>query len=139
VSISVHCASCGKDIEFDQPYPLHAGFSDQGFLYNDAGDLTFIWGSYDPVMKRLFPGKQPDCLSEQEQQAFEQLLKPAPSGGRWRFSNPARCPSCREPISPPMLKHIYYLRYPGSIDADDQKAGGLQVHVVHPDLTRRCS
>ena len=129
MSITVHCASCCKDTVFDQPYPIHAGFSNQGFLYNDAGDLTFLWDSYDPLMQRLFPGKHPWTFGESEQQAFEQLLKPAPIGGRWRFANPARCPNCREPISPPMLKHIYYLRYPGSIDADDEKGGGLQLHI----------
>jgi len=137
VSTTVHCASCGKDTVFDQPYPFHAGFSDQGFLYNDAGDLTFIWGVYDPLMKELFPEKCPWAFDEQEQQAFEQLLQPAPSGGRWRFSNPARCPTCREPIRPPMLKDIYYLVYPGSIDADGEKTGGLQVHVARANLTRR--
>jgi hypothetical protein len=122
--------ACGKDNVFDQPYRYHAGFSDQGFLYNESGDLTFVWASYDPLMRRLFPGKQPWVFDADEQRTFEEFLKPAPSGGRWKFINPARCVHCAEPISPPMMQDIYYVFYPGSISADSQKSGGLQGYIL---------
>ena len=49
------CRYCGKENLFDQPYYYHAGFADQGFLYNDAGTLTLVWSVSDPALQRLFP------------------------------------------------------------------------------------
>jgi hypothetical protein len=137
VKTIIPCKVCGKDNVFDQPYRYHAGFSNLGFLYNESGDLTFVWASYDPLMRRLFPGKPPWALDSTEQQTFEGLLKPAPSGGHWKFTNPARCLHCAGPISPPMMQDIYYVLYPGSISADSQESGGLQAHTLERDLTRR--
>jgi len=42
-------SDCGFDNSFDQPYPFHAGFSNAGFLYNEAGNLTLVWSSFDPA------------------------------------------------------------------------------------------
>jgi len=39
--------SCGYENGFVQPYPYHAGFGNQGFLYNDAGNMTLVWSIYD--------------------------------------------------------------------------------------------
>ena len=121
----VKCASCGRANIFNQPYPYHAGFSDQGFLYNDAGDLTLTWSCYDPAYGGLTGGRSPWMLSLAEQQAVEAALRAAPHGGRWRFSNPARCLSCRTPISGPIGASIYYLLYDGSIHASDLETGDL--------------
>jgi hypothetical protein len=76
---------------FDQPSLYHAGFSDQGFLYNDVGNLSLTWSCYDPAYAALVGGKSPWALTLAEKQKVEEALLPAPKGGRWRFSNPARC------------------------------------------------
>ena len=99
----IKCGSCGHANIFNQPYPYHAGFSDQGFLYNDAGHLTLTWSCYDPAFERIVGGKNPWTLTLAEQQKVEDALLPAPSGGRWRFSNPARCLNCSSEISGPII------------------------------------
>jgi hypothetical protein len=114
----VRCKHCGKDNIFDQPYPYHAGFTDQGFLYNDTGTLTLVWSMLDPVLIDLFSQKTLWTLNSSDRRQFEKRLHPAPIGGCWRFKNPARCAYCAKPISKPMLRSIHYLVYPGSILTD---------------------
>jgi hypothetical protein len=116
--LSIKCKHCGKDILFDQPYAYHAGFADQGFLYNDAGTLTLVWSVLDPALDKLFLGQSTWALSLLNRWRFEKMLLPAPEGGRWRFCNPARCIHCAKPISKPMLHSIHYLIYPGSVMTD---------------------
>jgi hypothetical protein len=113
------CKHCGKHNVFDQPYAYHAGFSDQGFLYNDAGTLTLVWGMFDPVFNELFPDDTLWTLKAANRQRFEKMLPPAPTGGQWRFRNPARCTFCTKPISKPMLHSVHYLIYPNSIVTDE--------------------
>jgi hypothetical protein len=120
------CAACGKVTTFEQPYPLHAGFSNLGFLYNDSGTLTLTWSSFDPTFERLVGAVHPWELSATQRVRLESSLLPAPSGGAWRFSNPARCPGCSAPISPPISESIYFVRFPGS----PEEAAGLTPFVV---------
>ncbi len=65
---------------FDQPYPYHAGFDDQGYLYNDRGNLTLVWSMLDPVRAELFPGQRAWALNLLYRRRFEALLLPAPIG-----------------------------------------------------------
>jgi hypothetical protein len=116
--ITMKCPSCGHDNDFDQPYAIHAGFSNQGFLYNEHGNRTLVWSSFDPAYEAIAGRKHPWTLTIKEQQHLESALRPAPSGGSWKFSNPARCTKCSAAISEPITKTIYYLLYPGSVDAD---------------------
>jgi hypothetical protein len=116
--ITIQCTSCGHRNDFDQPYPFHAGFANQGFLYNDEGNLTLIWSGFDPAYEAIVGEKHPWTLTAEERLLFEGALLPAPSGGRWQFINPARCGKCANPISGPITQRIYYLRYPRSIDTD---------------------
>jgi hypothetical protein len=118
MTLIVRCAHCGSGNEFDQPYPFHAGFSNQGFLYNEAGDLTLIWSSFDPAYEQLVGNKHPWMLDIDDRARIEAALLPSPRGDRWLFANPPRCVRCREPIASSMLNEIYYLRYSGSIDTD---------------------
>ena len=118
-STVIKCSSCGRANIFNQPYPYHAGFSDQGFLYNDAGNLTLTWSCFDPAFEALAGKKSPWALSLADQQKIEDALLPAPLGGCWRFSNPARCLACGSPISDPNDRCIYYLLYDGSIQTQD--------------------
>ena len=62
----VVCGNCEFENIFDQPYPYHAGFGDQGFLYNDEGNLTLIWGSYDKTYSKLFPRTHPWMLTSEQ-------------------------------------------------------------------------
>jgi hypothetical protein len=127
--LTIKCKHCGKKNLFDQPYPYHAGFADQGFLYNDAGTLTLVWSITDPLFAELFPGETTWTLSLLNRRRLEKLLLPAPQGGRWRFRNPARCMQCARPISSPMLRSVHYLVYPGSIHADREGEGGLRNYL----------
>ena len=121
--IHIDCLACGHKNGFDQPYPYHAGFGDQGFLYNDDGNLTLIWSAFDPAYTSVVGGWNPWALTLEQQARFEEALPLAPSGGSWRFSNPARCEKCKGPISDPMARTIYYLVYPGSVNAELGPAG----------------
>ncbi|WP_442887071.1 hypothetical protein [Congregicoccus parvus] len=104
---------------FNQPYAYHAGLADQGFLYNDDGDLTLVWSAFDPDYDRIVGGALPwTAITDEKKRAFEDWLPPAPHGGRWRFGNPARCGRCKREISAPMGRNIYYVVYDGSLIAD---------------------
>ena len=121
--MEVPCGACNKTTAFDQPYAYHAGFGNQGFLYNDAGTMTLVWSSYDPAFEQVVGQQHPWMLTPDLQRLLENRLLPAPAGGRWRFSNPARCRNCGAEISGPMLKTIYYLVYSGSLVADGPESG----------------
>jgi len=130
--LSILCKHCGKETHFDQPYVYHAGFADQGFLYNDAGTLTLVWGIMDPVLDEMFPNQTAWVLSLLNRRRFEEMLLPAPDGGRWRFRNPARCIHCAKPISKPMLHSSHYLVYPGSIMTDQDYQFRLKEYLKQP-------
>jgi hypothetical protein len=122
--VTVTCTSCGHKNEFDQPYPFHAGFSNQGFLYNDEGNLTLVWSSFDPAYQGMMGKKHPWTLTTKERVLFEHALRPAPYGGSWRFINPARCMECAGTIGGSITSTIYYHLYPGSIVTDLASAHG---------------
>ncbi len=126
---SVKCDHCGKVNRFDQPYAYHAGIADQGFLYNDSGTLTFVYSAFDPVFIDIFPDGFTWFSNPQNRQRFEEMLLPAPNGGRWRFRNPARCTHCREPISGSSLDTVVYLVYPGSVITDDKQPPRLKDYL----------
>jgi hypothetical protein len=118
--VTITCASCGHPNHFEQPYPFHAGFGNQGFLYNDAGNLTLVWSSFDPAYEAIVGKLHPWSLTMEQRALLEGALRDAPTGGRWRFVNPARCLKCANAISGPITETIYYLRFPGSVDADSE-------------------
>jgi hypothetical protein len=116
--ITILCGN-GHENVFDQPHPYHAGPSDIWHAYNDDGDLTIFWSSYDPALQVLI-NQLPDGWSTRPWSVVldhvEAALPPAPHGGRWRFDNSARCRTCGDPIEAVPGKPIYVLVYPGSID-----------------------
>lgn len=130
--MKMNCKHCQKELEFDQPYPIHAGFSNEGFLYDDAGSLTLVWSSYDPAYQEIVGSKQPGDLSREEQQKFESALWPAPSGGNWSFRNSLRCKSCHEPVSGPITETIYYYRYSSNLDTSSESS-----HVTLSQVAKR--
>jgi DNA-directed RNA polymerase subunit RPC12/RpoP len=118
--LKLRCSACGKETAFEQPYAYHAGFSDQAFLYDDAGTSALVFSAYDEEFSSVFGHLMPwTAHDEEKKKRFEAMLPLSPSGGRWRFSNPARCPHCGSKISGPMGETIYYLLYPGSVVVDD--------------------
>jgi hypothetical protein len=122
----VTCPSCGHQNSFEQPYPYHAGFSNQGFLYNDAGDRTLVWSSYDSAWENLVGRVHPWALDEKEWSRVEAALVPLNDGSRWRASNRPRCTACNEPIGKSIGDaEIHYLVYPGSLLLDDAGANGF--------------
>lgn len=117
--LKVKCKQCGRENVFDQPYAYHAGFGNQGFLYDDAGKLTLTWSSYDPAYVAVVGQTHPWALTQSDRDRLESRFRDAPSGGRWRFRNPARCVHCGGQISDSILHTVYYLLYPGSIETED--------------------
>jgi hypothetical protein len=49
----IECIGCGHANASVQPNAYHAGFANQGLLYDDAGDLTLVWGSFDAAYERI--------------------------------------------------------------------------------------
>ena len=116
--LSVKCPQCGHQNVFNQPYAYHAGFGNQGFLYNETGTCTLIWSSFDPAYEALVGQKHPWVLGPKDQKALEEALRPSPDGTRWLFSNPARCTECGHSIGEPIGSNVHYLEYDGSVDLD---------------------
>ena len=115
----VECAACGAANTFDQPYALHAGFSNVGFLYDDSGTRTLVWSSYDPAYVAIVGNVHPWVLSREQKTQLENALRPAPGGGAWRFANPARCGRCGVEIKGSIERDIYYLKYSESLNLED--------------------
>jgi hypothetical protein len=115
--LTVDCPSCGVRHEFPQPYPYHAGFADSVFLYNEAGNCTLVWGTYDSAYTALLgPEDDPWHPASSVIEALEKRLPISPVGDRWTFDAPARCNSCQAVLRPAMRKSdLYYLEYPGSV------------------------
>lgn len=116
-TITITCPECGHHNVFQQPYAYHAGFGNQGFLYNEAGNRTLIWSSFDPEYEAIVGNCHPWALTEDLRTKLQDCLPPD-TGGKWLFGNPARCLACGHPISEPMTENIYYLVYDDSIDLD---------------------
>lgn len=125
--VVIVCGNCECENNFDQPYLYHAGFGNQGFLYNDEGNLTLIWDSYDKTYSKLFPKTHPWMLTTEQRKRLEDMLLPASTGGKWRFENVARCLNCGKKIMDSMLNNIYYLQYDGSVNTEKLDEGFAQV------------
>ncbi|HXR04240.1 MAG TPA: hypothetical protein VN836_05985 [Verrucomicrobiae bacterium] len=123
---AITCKQCGHINVFKQPYAYHAGFADQGFLYNDEGNLTLVWSAYDSDYVKIVGQANPWVITEEKQKAFENWLPPAPKGGNWGFKNPGRCLKCKAEITPPIGLNIYYVLYPDSIVVDGHNSGSLK-------------
>jgi hypothetical protein len=112
------CPGCSTEWSFDRSYGFHAGFSNLGFLYDETGQHVLAWSSFDSDYVRLAGEKHPWTLDDADRARVEASLRPSPSGRRWGFAYPARCPGCRAPISGPMTATIMGLAL-GSSDEND--------------------
>jgi hypothetical protein len=113
----VECPSCEARHEFPQPYPYHAGFGDTAFLYNEAGNQTLVWGTYDPAYAAfLGPESDPWRPSGIVRAKLEAALPLSPAGDRWGFNFTPRCERCGNSLREPMAAgELYYLEFPGSV------------------------
>jgi hypothetical protein len=119
----ITCKDCGFENTFAQNYAYHAGLSDLGFLYNDEGNLTLFWSTFDPDYEQLVGKVHPWKLSSKQQAIVENALKPTPSGGSFSFRNVPRCANCKKPIAQSIIETINYLAFPDSLELDDFKNG----------------
>jgi len=129
--MNVICPACGDSNEFAQPHPYHAGFANQGFLYNDAGTLTLVWSSFDPAYEELVGQFHPWALTPAQRAVIEAALSSAPSGGNWSFANVPRCNSCHAPIGESITSSIYYLLYPDSLQPEAAGEPGRFRSALH--------
>ena len=132
--MEVVCKNCGAANRFEQPHPYHAGFANQGFLYNEEGNLTLVWSSFDSAYEEIVGECHPWALSSEQRRKLEDRLAVAPKGGKWLFRNAARCLSCSSVISRPMTEHIYYVAYPGSLVLDSDAKDRNLVQVLQHAL-----
>lgn len=123
--IVVTCPHCGHRNVFAQPYPYHAGYGNQGFLYSETGTCTLAWSSFDTDYAEVVGSRQPWALTDADREILEERLTPAPDGTRWLFENPARCQQCGGAISGPITQTIYYLRNDCTVDRDVRSGTGL--------------
>jgi hypothetical protein len=130
--VEIECRRCGGVNRFEQPYLYSAGFSDRCFLYNDAGNLTLVWWITDPGFEAIVGPVGPSTLTRKAKAALEACLVEAPSGGRWRFRNKARCVLCGSAILGPMTRTSSYLIYEGSVVLDDWCSGNGLARVLRP-------
>ncbi len=114
----LNCLNCGKTTLFDQPYPYHAGFGNQGFLYNETGNSTLVWSSFDSDYGAIVGEKHPWRLTDDEQGRIEETLLPSPDGSPWGFEFPARCSACGSKIADAIGHSIYYYFFNGGIGLD---------------------
>jgi len=114
----VKCARCDGVNLFNQPYPYHAGFGNQGFLYNKSGNATLTWSSFDPDYVALVGSKHPWALRQEERTQIEDELLPSPDGTPWGFDFPGRCAHCNNPLVEPITKAISYYVYDTHVDVD---------------------
>ena len=119
----VRCEICDAENAFAQSNRYHAGFANQGYLYNGSGSCTLVWSSFDPVYEQLAGPAHPWTLDSKAWQRVEEALGPSPDGTDWSALNPPRCGACSAAIGRSISEgEIYYLVYPGSVLLDESPA-----------------
>ena len=101
------CEHCGVTFPYEM---VHNGFNDSTHAYCDRCGTTAIIGLW-AAEKR--PPRIPDRLTPLPPE-IEILLAPCTCGGRFRGSAPARCPSCREALSPELAADWLEAQAPGA-------------------------
>jgi hypothetical protein len=78
------CESCGTESLSPQPYPYHAGFSSQGFLYCESCPELVVFGAYDSTYRSLIGDKtHPWSLNSEQKAIVENALRPSTCGGNF--------------------------------------------------------
>ncbi len=118
----LNCPSCKKEIELQQKYFYHAGFSNQWFLYCDKDSSTLEFGSYNPNYERIVGSKHPWSLTAKEKAKLEKHLAPCKCGGRFRFNAPPLCPFCKSSLASLLPDDIHFIEIGEIIDADQNES-----------------
>lgn len=112
----VFCPQCGFDNVFKSSQVYSASSLNCIFLYNEKGTRALIWSRYDPDYGKLVSNPICGLPTPEEQRRIEDSLNPdSTGGGRWLFSNPARCQKCGGPIAGPIGLTDVCLEYEGSL------------------------
>jgi phage FluMu protein Com len=133
----VKCGACKEANLFNQPYPYHAGFGNQGFLYNKSGNATLTWSSFDPDYMAIVGSKHPWALTQEEKTKIEDALLPSPDGTPWGFDFPARCAHCNSPLAEPMTKQISYYVFDTHVDVDLDAKPSVTLGSVMKNMVER--
>ena len=102
-----HCEYCHAVFAYQI---VHNGFNDSTHAYCDRCGLTAIL-RLGATERRV--GKLPDRLTPLPPQ-LEALLAPCACGGRFRGIAPARCPMCRNALSPDLAATWLEAQAPGA-------------------------
>lgn len=93
--MTVTCPECKQEIELDQEYQYHFGFSNLGVLYCDRDPTVLTVEPWDENYRATVGGGTlPWMLTDAQRQEVEAALKPCPCGGSFSFDNPPLCPHC---------------------------------------------
>src|SRR3989338_5439487 len=111
------CPRCHKALHLRQPYPYHAGFGEQGFLYCNKDSTVLTFSVFDRRFQKLIGEKMPWTLNSKDKSNVERALKPCPCGGRFRFKNPAKCPHCGKVLRRGITNDIHYIVLGKTMDA----------------------
>ena len=119
--MTLTCPGCHKVLRLRQPYPYHAGFGEEGFLYCDRDATVLTFSEFDRGFQRIIPNKVPWGLTPEDRSRVEQSLKSCPCGGRFLFKNSAKCPHCGTVLRRGITKDIYYIVLGKSLKASRNK------------------
>lgn len=116
--MDVRCPHCGKTLHLSQPYPYHAGFNNEGFLYCDSDPTVVTFSSFNPGYRTLVGDVHPWSLDAAQRQIVEDHLLPCPCGGRFLFASEPTCPSCGASLRSALPGPGYYVIVGRRLDGD---------------------
>jgi len=112
------CPHCRGVLHLPQPYPYHAGFSNEGFLYCDTDATVLTFSSYNPHYRAIVGDVHPWMLDPTQRLSIEDHLLPCPCGGRFLFAVEPRCPLCGASLSPALPGPGYFVVIERRLDGD---------------------
>jgi len=103
--ILIQCWRCKHQNIFAHTIFPQCGFADTLYFYSDSGHYTVLWNLFDSIPKHLQELIGVDITKDAgTMQHLEDMLPLAPDGGRYRFTNRARCLACPQVISESILE-----------------------------------
>ena len=116
--MDLQCPHCKRTLRLAQPYPYHAGFGDQGFLYCESDPTIVTFGAYGHPYRQLVGAVLPWDLDADQRRRVEEALLPCPCGGRFTFRAEPRCPSCGASLRNALPGDIYYVILGRHVDGE---------------------
>ena len=100
------CEKCGTTHEVKGYY--HSGFSSLFYLYCSQDPTVLTIDEYDSQIWRILKSTGSSFLGDEEQALVENQLINCECGGTFSFSNPLRCPECRDILLGPFRERVTY-------------------------------